>query len=32
MKTAALDRLEAPSSKPERFTPPDDLLAFLEKL
>jgi integrase/recombinase XerD len=32
MKTAALDRLEAPTSKPKRFTPPDDLLAFLEKL
>lgn len=32
MKTAALNRLQAPSSKTKRFTPPDDLFAFLEKL
>jgi integrase/recombinase XerD len=32
MKTAALDRLGNPGTRPIRFKPPDDLLAFLNKL
>ena len=32
MKQAALDRVEAPNGEPARFTPDDQLLAFLEKL